>query len=162
MDATNHTTTHRIPLSVHQFLFSVNLKTQQVPALCLRHDVDACIWQPYSHLNNIDTWPVKHEGTLKAFGYVVSSKQNRKYVTCAPDFSYGVVSEAKRHLFIYKCIESDGCQLKRRTEGFMKNIKTAQQFVINTEKYGEVLGINATIEYLFILTESCLIAIEIK
>ncbi|XP_045487658.1 nudC domain-containing protein 1 [Pieris rapae] len=160
LDASNHTITHRVPLSVHQFLFNIKLETEGVPALCLRHDVDACIWQPYPHLINTDIWPVKHQGTLMAFGYIQSSKQNRKFVTCCPNFSYGVVCEATRHVFIYKSSSNVGCQLRKRTEGAMKNIKVGQQFVINVERYGEVLGINATNDYLFILTESKLIAIE--
>ncbi|RVE48450.1 hypothetical protein evm_006886 [Chilo suppressalis] len=61
MDLTTHQITHRAPLSVHQYLFSVKLDTNDVPALALRHDVDACIWQPYSLLINSDTWPLKHQ-----------------------------------------------------------------------------------------------------
>ncbi|CAK1548000.1 unnamed protein product [Leptosia nina] len=160
LDATIHTTTHRIPLSVHQFLFSVKLETLEVPALCLRHDVDACIWQPYQQLINSDTWPVKHQGTLMAFGYIQSSKQNRKFVSCPPNFSYSVVCEASRHVFIYKSSGNSDCQLRKRSGGAMKMIKIGQQFVLNIEKKGEVLGINATNEYLFILTDKMFISIE--
>ncbi|CAH2068104.1 unnamed protein product, partial [Iphiclides podalirius] len=77
MDLQKHEVTHRIPLSVHQYLFDTKLDTNEVPALALRHDVDACIWQPYAQLINSETWPIKHQGTLLAFGYVQSSKQNR-------------------------------------------------------------------------------------
>ncbi|XP_045504100.1 nudC domain-containing protein 1 [Colias croceus] len=160
LDATNHTITHRVPLSVHQYLFSLKLETQEVPALCLRHDVDACIWQPYSQLINSETWPIKHQGTLMAFGYVQSSKQNRKFVTCPPNFAYSVVCEASRHVFIYKSTNNSNCQLRKRTGGSMKNVKVGQQYVLNVEKNGEVVGINATNEYLFILTEKKLLVIE--
>ncbi|XP_004928707.1 nudC domain-containing protein 1 [Bombyx mandarina] len=162
LDATNHEITHRIPLSVHQYLFSVRLETQEVPALALRQDVDACIWQPYSLLVNTETWPVTHQGTLSAFGYVQSSKQNRKFVTCPPNFSYSVVCESERHIFIYRSTGNQDSQLRKRTGGMMKAIKVGQQNLFNIDKYGEVLGINATNEYLFILTEKTLVAIEVQ
>lgn len=161
MDTINHQVTHRVPLSVHQYLFSTNLESQEAPALALRHDVDACVWQPYAQLINSDTWPVKHQGTLMAFGYVQSSKQNRKFVTCPPNFSYSVVCESSRHIFIYQSASYRDCQLRRKSAGIMKNIKVGQQHVFNIDKYGEVLGINATNEFLFVLTGSALIAIEI-
>ncbi|XP_039765667.1 nudC domain-containing protein 1 [Pararge aegeria] len=161
MDTINHEITHRISLSVHQYLFNIKLETHEVPALALRHDVDACLWQPYAQLINTETWPMKHDGTLLAFGYVQSSKQNRKFITCSPNFMYSVVSEASRHIFIYKSSSNQDCQLRRRSEGIMKNIKIGQQHVVNIDKYGEVLGISATNEYLFVLTETTLIAIGV-
>lgn len=133
---------------------------QEVPAIALRHDVDACIWQPYAQLVNSDTWPIKHQGTLLAFGYVQSSKQNRKFITCPPNFSYSVVCEATKHIFVYQST-SEGNHLRKRTGGVMKNVKIGQQHVFNIDKYGEVLGINATNEFLFILTETTLLALEI-
>ncbi|KAJ8734445.1 hypothetical protein PYW08_013695 [Mythimna loreyi] len=162
LDATTHAVTHRAPLSVHQYLFSIKIETQEAPALALRHDVDACIWQPYAQLINSNTWPIKHQGALSAFGYVQSSKQNRKFVTCPPNFSYSVVCEATRHIFIYQSNNNQDCQLRKRTGGAMKNIKIGQQHVFNIDKYGEVLGVNATNEYLFILTENHLVAIQIQ
>lgn len=161
IDSTSHQITHRIPLSVNQYLFSIRIEMQETPTLALRHDVDACIWQPYAQLVNSETWPVKHQGTLLAFGYVQSSKQNRKFVTCPPNFSYSVVCEASRHIFIYRSSGNPDSQLRKRTEGVMRTIKVGQQHVFNFDKYGEVLGINATNEFLFILTETKLLAIQI-
>lgn len=160
LDSTSHNATHRIPLSVHQFLFSITIDPKDVPALALRHDVDSCIWQPYPQLVNSDLWPMEHEGTLLAFGYIQSSKQNRKFVTCPPDFSYSVVCEASKHMFIYRVGNQD-CQLRQRSANSTRNVKVGQQYVFNIDKYGEVLGINAMNNYLFVLTESNLMAIEI-
>lgn len=161
MDTNLHQITHRTPLSVHQYLFNIKIEPNEVPAIALRHDVDACIWQPYAQLINSETWPIKHQGTLMAFGYVQSSKQNRKFVTCPPNFTYSVVCEASRHIFIYRSATSEDCQLRKRNAGVMKNIKIGQQYVFNIDKYGEVIGINATNNYLFILTETSLIALQI-
>ncbi|KAJ2946763.1 hypothetical protein O0L34_g12827 [Tuta absoluta] len=162
MDTETHETTHRISLSVHQYLFSIKLETNEVPALALRHDVDACVWQPYAELINTQTWPVKHQGTLLAFGYVQSSKQNRKFITCPPNFAYSVVSEASRHIFIYQSSSNQESQLRKRTGGVMKTVKVGQQHVFNIDKYGEVLGINATNDFLFVLTKDALVAIGIE
>lgn len=162
MDLQKHEVTHRVPLSVHQYLFDLKLETNEVPALALRHDVDACIWQPFAQLVNSETWPIKHQGTLLAFGYVQSSKQNRKFVTCPPNFAYSVVCEASKHIFIYKSSNDGECQLRKRSEGLMKKVNIGQQYVLNIDKYGEVLGINATNEYLFVMTKNTLIAIQIQ
>ncbi|XP_072935389.1 nudC domain-containing protein 1 [Epargyreus clarus] len=161
MDVSTHEVTHRAALSVHHYLFNVQLETWEVPALVLRHDVDACVWQPYAQQLN-ESWPMVHQGTLMAFGYVQSSKQNRKFLTCPPNFSYGVVCEATRHIFIYKNAGIQHCQMRKRTEGIMKPIKVGQQHVVNIEKQEEVLGINATNEYLFVLTENSLAAIQVQ
>lgn len=142
----------------------MNLEPTEVPALALRHDVDTCIWQPYPILPITESWTIKHQGTLSAFGYIQSSKQNRKFVTCSPNFGYGVVCEASRHIFIYKNCDNgnENCQLKKRNPGGVtKNVKVGQQHVINIDKFGEILGISATNRYLFLLTDKTFVAIEV-
>ncbi|XP_063374095.1 nudC domain-containing protein 1 [Cydia amplana] len=153
----NHETTHRVPLSVNRYLFSLTIDPQQSPAIVLRHDVDACIWQPYP----ADNRPfLIHEGTLMAFGYIQSSKTNRKFITCPPNLSYGVVCESSRHIFVYQ--HRNGGQLRNRSGGVNRLVKVGQQNVFNVERFGEVVGIEATNDYLFVLTESSLVAIGIQ
>lgn len=62
-----HHVTHRVNLGSFQLITSVKLIPDQPSALALRHDVDACLWQPV--VDNGE-WNMKHEGTLLAFGYV--------------------------------------------------------------------------------------------
>jgi hypothetical protein len=62
------------------------MKTDAVPAICLRHDVDGCVWQLESPQEN-GHWPCTHIGTFPAFGYVQASKQQKKFCTCAPGTS---------------------------------------------------------------------------
>lgn len=162
IDASTHKVTHRVPLSVNQYLFSIRIEPNETPILCLRHDVDACIWQPYAQVINSKLWPVKHQGTLMAFGYVQSSKQNKKFLTCPPNFSYSVVCEASRHIFIYQSPNNLDSQLRKRSGGVMKPVNVGNQHVFNIDKYGEVVGINATNEFLFILTETKLVAIQVQ
>jgi hypothetical protein len=73
----------KINLGGQQWLFSAPVKTDAVPAICLRHDVDGCVWQLESPQEN-GHWPCTHIGTFPAFGYVLASKQQKKFCTCAP------------------------------------------------------------------------------
>ena len=70
-------------MSGYQWLFNVSVKAEAVPAICLRHDVDGCLWQMDSPKDEKD-WPKTHIGTFLAFGYVQASKQQKKFCTCAP------------------------------------------------------------------------------
>ncbi|CAG9120232.1 unnamed protein product [Plutella xylostella] len=160
-DINLHKTTHRTPLSVHQILFHLPLHVGDAPAVALRHEVDACVWQPYPKLLVRDSWPLKHVGTLKAFGYIQSSKQNKKFVTCAPDCSYSVVCESSRHILIYRDKGSPETTLRHRNGGNSRNVSLGQQNVLNTDKYGEILGIYAANNYLFLLAKNTFIAIEL-
>lgn len=53
------------------------------PCVCVRHDVDGCVWQLGSPSNSSD-WPCQHIGTFCALGYVAASKQQKKFVLGAP------------------------------------------------------------------------------
>lgn len=59
--------THKVNVNTHTLLFAVEKEPYCAPALVLRHDVDAYVWQP---INENDHFKFVHEGTLNAFGYV--------------------------------------------------------------------------------------------
>lgn len=44
----------------------------------------------------------------------------------------------------------------------IRTVKLGQQNVFNIEKYGEVLGVDATNDYLFVLTETTIVAIGVQ
>jgi len=73
----------QINLGGHQWLFSVPINVNSVHAICLRHDVDGCVWQLDAPQED-GQWPCTHIGTFPAFGYVQASKQQKKFCTCAP------------------------------------------------------------------------------
>jgi hypothetical protein len=73
----------QVSLGGHQWLFNVRMKADDVPALCLRHDVDGCLWQ-FESPKEDGHWPCTHIGTFLAFGYVQASKQEKKFCTCSP------------------------------------------------------------------------------
>lgn len=126
------------------------------PALALMHDVDACIWQP--ELTN--DFNMKHVGTLLALGYIQASKQQRKFTVSSPDFTYSVVCETSRHVFIYRqnkpILDSE---LRNRISS--KRVgSVAQQQLISLENE-EVLGIYAGNTMLFVLHENCISALKV-
>lgn len=132
-------------------------------ALGLRHDVDTCIWQPNQLSEDGQVWPMRHEGTLLAFGYVQSSKQQKKFTVCPPNMEYSVVCEASRHMFVYRSTAAprEGCQLRQRGGGGEnRQVNIGQQQVVSLDRDGEVLGICATNEILYLLTEMFVIALQ--
>ena len=152
----SHEATHKVLINSHKILLTANLSPDLPPAIATRHDVDSCLWQPCSDGFN---FTIEHVGTLNAFGYVQASKQERKFSECAPDLSYTVVCESNRHLLIYrqnKTVTSG--ELRHRSTG--KRTKTIAQQQVLTLQDGEVLGINATVKFLFVLTEKRLIVFK--
>lgn len=59
---------YRVNLGTNPVILTVKLHDRSAPAFGIRHDVDVCLWQPYTASSS--DWPLKHEGTLLAFGYV--------------------------------------------------------------------------------------------
>ncbi|VDD81851.1 unnamed protein product [Mesocestoides corti] len=81
---------------------SVNQPSQ---LLCTRYDVDGLVWAPQPD-NQEHPWV--HVATLQAFGYVLASKQNRRFVASPPldvsQFShvpFVAVTDMSRHVYIY-------------------------------------------------------------
>lgn len=142
----NHSQTHSIGLSGCNYLFSVSLEAGKAPGLVLRHDVDACLFD----MSEKEFSP-KHVGTLNAFGYVQASKQQKKYLTCAPDTSYAVIAESSQHIFLYrqKRQVSDGCELRHRGTGNQINNVAEQQLIALPPD--DVIGIYASNNILFVL-----------
>uniref|UniRef100_A0A2K5VDN7 NudC domain-containing protein 1 n=1 Tax=Macaca fascicularis TaxID=9541 RepID=A0A2K5VDN7_MACFA len=84
-------TTHVVNLGSNQYLFSVIVDPKEMPCFCLRHDVDALLWQPHSSKQD-DMW--EHIATFNALGYVQASKRDKKFFACAPNYSYAALSTA--------------------------------------------------------------------
>lgn len=54
-----------VNLGSNQYLFSVVVDPKEMPGFCLRHDVDALLWQPHSRSQR-DLW--EHIATFNALG----------------------------------------------------------------------------------------------
>ncbi|XP_065176745.1 nudC domain-containing protein 1-like [Sycon ciliatum] len=91
----------------YQWLFNARLASSRMPAVCLRYDVDACVWHTASSAGDVPTTPphpvpmYRHVATFNALGYVAASKQQKKFMTCPSDASYSVICEYARNIFVY-------------------------------------------------------------
>uniref|UniRef100_T1J4A4 NudC domain-containing protein 1 n=1 Tax=Strigamia maritima TaxID=126957 RepID=T1J4A4_STRMM len=152
-DSKTHKITARINLSGNQWLFSVTLSPDKLPAFCTRHDVDGLIWQPD------DGSSFSHVLTLNALGYVQASKENRKFSTCSPNGAFAIVCDTRRHLYVYH--RPVASQIRNRRNG-MQNASVARQQVINLDSPDEIIGIHASTNNVFVLTKNTLFAIHVE
>lgn len=132
--------THMVDLSTLPFLFSVYLQPDCTPGLCFRNSTDACVWK---FGEGTTGWTAKHVGTFPAFGYVQASKTQRKFITAPEDFSYAVISDVFRHLYLFRQPGAVNGDLRNRTTG-TRVTAVAKQQLINLENNDEILGIFAT------------------
>ncbi|XP_075681935.1 nudC domain-containing protein 1 [Rhinoderma darwinii] len=140
--------THVVNLGGNQFLFSLVKTPEMMPCFSLRHDVDALLWQPVSSQGG-NLW--EHAATFNALGYVQASKQDKKFFTCAPDFSFAALCECVRRIFIYRQPTPMSTVLYNRKEGRHVG-QVAKQQVVSLESSDAILGFQATNERLFVLT----------
>ncbi|KAI5730315.1 hypothetical protein M8J76_012336 [Diaphorina citri] len=160
IDGELHCSTHHMNLGGHQCLFSASLSPTQCPALCLRHDVDGALLQIDE--DGTGEVSVKHEGTLQAFGYVQASKAQRKFSTCAPDMSYGVICESSRHVFLYVQSSRVTSELRHRVTGRRVPSVSKQYVVTLTDNSEVVLGVIAARACLYLLTSVHLYMIKVE
>ena len=78
------------------FLFSRSHPDAQV---CIKNDVDGCVWRP-AFENEKRTW--EHVATFDALAYVLGSKENKRFVSCAPDLKLAAVADCRHHVYIYR------------------------------------------------------------
>ncbi|XP_062301704.1 nudC domain-containing protein 1 [Osmerus eperlanus] len=150
--------THVVNLGSNQFLFSVAVNPADMPCFCLRYDVDALLWQPRpeqpSHL-----W--EHIATFDALGYVQASKRDKKFATCAPNFSYAALGECLRRVFLYWQPAPLQTVLFNRKQGRQVG-QVAKQQVVSLESNDTILGFQASNERLFVLTSNNLFVLKVS
>ncbi|XP_075405471.1 nudC domain-containing protein 1 [Tenrec ecaudatus] len=157
-DGSTLKTTHVVNLGSNQYLFSVTVDPKAMPCFCLRHDVDALLWQPHSSKHD-EMW--EHIATFNALGYVQASKRDKKFFACAPNHSYAALCECLRRVFIYRQPTPMSTVLYNRKEG-RKVGQVAKQQVASLETNDPILGFQATNERLFVLTTKNLFLIKIN
>lgn len=151
-------TTHVVNLGSNQYLFSVTVDPKEMPCFCLRHDVDALLWQPHCSKQD-DMW--EHIATFNALGYVQASKRDKKFFACSPDYSYAALCECLRRVFIYRQPTPMSTVLYNRKEGRHVG-QVAKQQVASLETNDPILGFQATNERLFVLTTRNLFLIKVN
>ncbi|KAI4818171.1 hypothetical protein KUCAC02_011530 [Chaenocephalus aceratus] len=123
-----------VNLGSHQYLFTVDVNPSEMPCLCLRHDVDALLWQPRPQQPG-NMW--EHIATFNALGYVQASKRDKKQP-----------SPVETVLFNRK----QGRQVGQ----------VAKQQVASLDSDKPILGFRATNERLYILTSSNLFILKVN
>ncbi|XP_032078955.1 nudC domain-containing protein 1 [Thamnophis elegans] len=149
--------THVVNLGSNQYLFSAVVDPKEMPCFCLRHDVDALLWQPRP--DQQDKW--EHISTFNALGYVQASKRDKKFMACAPDHSYSALCECQRRVFFYRQPSPLTTVLYNRKEGRQVD-QLAKQLVATLETHDPFLGFQATNERLYVLTTKILFIIKVS
>ncbi|XP_034615476.1 nudC domain-containing protein 1 [Trachemys scripta elegans] len=150
--------THVVNLGSNQYLFSAVVDPKEMPCFCLRHDIDALLWQPrYDQPDNM--W--EHIATFNALGYVQASKEDKKFTACPPNYSYAAICECLRRVFIYRQPTPLSTVLYNRKEGRQVG-QVAKQLVATLEASDPILGFQATNERLFVLTTKSLFLIKVN
>ncbi|XP_033950348.1 nudC domain-containing protein 1 [Pseudochaenichthys georgianus] len=147
-----------VNLGSHQYLFTVDVNPSEMPCLCLRHDVDALLWQPRPQQPG-NMW--EHIATFNALGYVQASKRDKKFATCPPNFSYASLCECLRRAFIYRQPSPVETVLFNRKQGRQVG-QVAKQQVASLDSDKPILGFRATNERLYILTSSNLFILKVN
>lgn len=153
---------HKIYLGNTPVLFSTVLRPGFPSAIVTRQDVDASVW-----LQNIvhqpdgtePDWSLRHEGNLHAFGYVQASKQQKKFMDCSPDLGYSVICESHRHVFLYKAKYETADGLRNRSG---PQVTVGKQHLVTLEDTGEVLGLRTAEDFVMLLTEKCILYLQIN
>ena len=128
------------------------------PSLCLRHDVDGLIWQP---VDNGDDTPWKHVATFNAFGYVQASKQQKKYCSCSPNFSFAVICDCVRHIYVYRQPSAISTPLRNRKSGREVSALAKQQ-LISLDSVDNIMGLCVQNNALFVMSGSTLFMVHIN
>ncbi|XP_036410915.1 nudC domain-containing protein 1 [Megalops cyprinoides] len=150
--------THVVNLGSHQFLFTLAVSPSEMPCFCLRHDVDALLWQPRPDQTD-SMW--EHIATFNALGYIQASKRDKKFSTCAPNFSYAALGECLRRVFIYRQPSPVDTVLFNRKQGRQVG-QVAKQQVSSLDSNETVLGFRATNERLFVLISNYLFVLKVN
>ena len=140
---------YQVCLATHQWIFNAVLNHHLPPAFCIRHDVDALLWQPKAQPNTEANNYWTHVGTFNALGYVQAAKQDRKFSTCAPNMSFATLCDCTRHVYVYQQPE--------------KGVTHATQYVVTLgESENEILGLQASNDRVFVLTKQSLHVVNMK
>lgn len=149
----------------HQWLFTRQIKPENLPAICLRHDVDGILWQPKNvfHEDELEHFKVEHVATFSALGYVQASKQDKKFTFCSPNFTFSVISDCTRHVYLYCQPENlhSNCELRNRKTG-ESVAHIAKQYVISLEDCDKILGMQVSKKCIFVLSKDMLYAAKVS
>eukprot|EP00088_Acartia_fossae_P001645 TRINITY_DN10655_c0_g2_i1.p1 TRINITY_DN10655_c0_g2~~TRINITY_DN10655_c0_g2_i1.p1 ORF type:complete len:571 (+),score=117.23 TRINITY_DN10655_c0_g2_i1:52-1764(+) len=141
-------------LSGNQHLMAIPMPGGQPPALCIRSDVDGLVLK-------VENKKLEHISTFPALGYVQAGKQNRKFLGAPHDFSYSAICDDSRHIYIYRQPKPIQNELRNRKTG-LKVEGVAVQQVVTLDNREDILGLQATPTFLFLVTQHALYRITVN
>lgn len=149
-------------LGNNHWLFNCQTDSNKPPSICLRHDVDGIMWQYTGDKIEIGTCPWDHVATFDAFGYVHASKQqNVKFTSCAPDFSYAVIVDSVRHLYLYWQPSAVSSPVRNRKTG-QKIESVAKQQLVSLEIVEPITGLYAGNDKVFVVAGNIMHVLKVK
>lgn len=134
-------------LGNHQWLFSAAPSTpSEPPRICLRHDVDGLLWRMDMSAIGEARW--SHVSTFDALGFVQASKREHKFTVCGGLFEFATITDCTRNVYIYA---RDA-----------HNQTTHRQFIVSLPDAERIIGCQATLDHVFVLTDKHLHQIHIS
>ena len=154
---------HQVNLGANQWLFNSAGSGGQPPGICLRHDVDGILWQPVhaAESGNSREVPWEHVATFKAFGYVQASKQQKKYIVSAQDYSYVALCDCVKHVYVYRQSTPTLTPLRNRKTGRQVDHVSKQQ-LISLESTDSIKGVGATNDRLYVIAGKILYIVRVS
>ncbi len=158
----NGVSTHKVSLSGHQLLLSVQASPNTPRALCLRHDVDGLVWQPrFTSLGEETTFD--HIETFSALGYVQASKEQRRFSVASPDLTFAAISEASRRIYLYRQPAAVPAEFDLRNRKSGRRVdKVAKQQVLTLDSNDQIIGLASTSSTLVVATTNALVCYSLK
>lgn len=115
---------------------------------CVRHDVDGLLFE-----FDKDQSATTHVSTFNALGYILASKQKRRFVSSSPSHTFAVAADTEKHLYLYRQPEAVQTDVRNRKTG-QKVTTTAKQQIIEISDPSSILGLHATDSAVYVLLES--------
>ncbi|XP_059488690.1 nudC domain-containing protein 1 [Neocloeon triangulifer] len=157
---TSHSPSHTVLLSGHQWIGACRPPPPGLPALLLRHDVDALVWQPNEPKDS--TWTLSHLSTFPGFGYVQASKTSRKWVVCPSALGWVAVVDSQQHIYLYHQPQPLQTQLVNRKSGQKVKTVARQQVVSLPDNTARILGVYPEDDKLFVLHKNSILVLSMN
>ena len=104
----------------------------------------------------------EHIGALNAFGYVLASKQQRRFCSCSEDMSTAVIADSQRHIYLYRQKVKVLSPVRNRKTGTQINSVAKQQVISLDCSPDIVIGMQINCNKLYVLTEQMLLVYSLE
>ena len=120
----------RLVWEVNKFCLT-NSAGNKPPMFCVRHDIDALLWQPVL-TSSTEKFPCQHISIFNALGYVQASKRDKKFISCSNNLTFAAICGCSRNVYIY-------LQPEEKATVALQYVHTMGR------ENGDILGLQATL-----------------